>query len=85
MEDASGDGSTTLTTLRVTSASLFLLVDVSSTGSDISLALLSCTTLPGVTEGGVECANGLCIAHKCRPGWLLTDGQCEGQKRRFWD
>lgn len=50
----------------------------------VRLCSHSCTTMAGVTEDGAECRKGACTAYRCRAGWLLEAGRCEGKRRSIW-
>ena len=43
----------------------------------------SCTTLPGVSTGGVTCANGACLVSHCETGWTLLGGSCHQIETEF--
>ncbi|RSH83361.1 uncharacterized protein EHS24_007040 [Apiotrichum porosum] len=37
---------------------------------------IDCTTIPGVSGGGVTCMNGKCVVTRCRASHQLVDGTC---------
>ncbi|CAK9785089.1 hypothetical protein CC85DRAFT_313086 [Cutaneotrichosporon oleaginosum] len=43
---------------------------------------IDCTSLPGVSLGGISCVDGQCVASACRSGFKLIDGECVFQIRK---